>query len=61
MSEQERIELREKLNKGLEESYEKMLLLKMKLGQDVVIGTLDGTPITLTAEEAWNRYQASKR
>lgn len=57
MSEQERIDFRNKLEKGLKHSYEKMLKLKMKLGQSVVISDGHGNPLIISAEEAWKRYQ----
>ncbi|MDE6264524.1 MAG: hypothetical protein K2M11_05190 [Paramuribaculum sp.] len=52
MSEEERLELRNRLNEGLKESFRKMLELKKKLGQSLVICDKDGNPITITAEEA---------
>lgn len=57
MSEQERLNIRNKLNQALKESYEKMLCLKMKLGESVVITDSMGNPITISAEEAWERYK----
>lgn len=52
MSEEEMIELSNRLNEGLKESFRKMLELKKKLGQSLVICDKDGNPITITAEEA---------
>lgn len=52
MSEQERKELSERLQKGLKESFFKMLELKRKLGQDVVTSDAQGNTIIISAEEA---------
>ncbi|MDE5822773.1 MAG: hypothetical protein K2H63_09875 [Paramuribaculum sp.] len=52
MSEQEMNELNELLNKALNESFRKMLNLKKKLGQSIVISDGKGHPITISAEEA---------
>ena len=52
MSEQERKELSERLQKGLKESFFKMLELKRKLGQDVVTCDSKGNTIIISAEEA---------
>ena len=60
MSEKETLDLRDKLNKGLKESFEKMLLRKRQLGESVVTCDENGNVITLTAEEAWRLYQKTK-
>ena len=52
MSETEKIELSDKLNKALKESYHKMIDLKKKLGQTVIITDKNGSPIEVSAEEA---------
>ncbi len=52
MSEQEQIALSEKLNKALKDSYYKMIDLKKKLGQTVIIADKNGKPIEVSAEEA---------
>ena len=57
MSAEERIELEDKLTKGLKESFEKMLLRKRQLGESVVTCDDNGNIITLTAEEAWLLYK----
>ena len=61
MSAKERIELEDKLTKGLKESFEKMLLRKRQLGESVVTCDEKGNVITLTAEEAWQRYKRDKK
>ena len=60
MSERESLDLRDKLNKGLKESFEKMLLRKRQLGESVVTSDEKGNVITLTADEAWQLYQKTK-
>ena len=52
MSEKEKIEFREKLDKALKESFFKMIDLKKKLGQTVIIADKNGMPIEVSAEEA---------
>ena len=52
MSEKEKIELREKLDNALKESFFKMIDLKKKLGQTVIIADKNGMPIEVSAEEA---------
>ncbi|MDE7345161.1 MAG: hypothetical protein K2N48_00280 [Muribaculaceae bacterium] len=52
MSEKEKIEIREKLDKALKESFFKMIDLKKKLGQTVIIADGNGMPIEVSAEEA---------
>ncbi len=52
MSEQEQIALSEKLNKALKDSYHRMIDLKKKLGQSVIIADKNGMPIEVSAEEA---------
>ena len=60
MSAEERIELEDKLTKGLKESFEKMLLRKRQLGESVVTCDENGNIITLTAEEAWQLYKGEQ-
>ena len=60
MSEKETLDLRDKLNKGLKESFEKMLLRKRQLGESVVTSDEKGNVITLTAEEAWQLYKGDQ-
>ena len=60
MSERETLDLRDKLIKGLKESFEKMLLRKRQLGESVVTSDENGNIITLTAEEAWRLYKGEQ-
>ena len=52
MSAEKRIELEDKLTKGLKESFEKMLLRKRQLGQSVVTCDENGNVMTFSTEEA---------
>ena len=54
MEERERLELWDKLNAGLEKSYEKMLREKIEKNQPVIISE-DGIPKAVPAEEAMRR------
>lgn len=51
MSENERIKLRAKINKGLKESYDALLRRKAALGQDMVIADAKGQPLVVSAAE----------
>ena len=61
MAAEERIELEDKLTRGLKESFEKMLLRKKQLGESVVTCDETGNVITLSAEEAWRLYKEKNR
>ncbi len=56
MSEQEKIELREKICKGLKESYANLLRRKAALGQDMVFADENGLPRTVPAKQALADY-----
>lgn len=51
MSEQEKKDLREKINKGLRQGYENLLRHKASLGLDMVIADENGDPIAVPAAE----------
>jgi hypothetical protein len=51
MSEQEKINLRIKINQGLKQSYEALLRRKAALGQDMVIADANGQPMVISAKE----------
>ncbi len=51
MSEQEKINLRIKINQGLKQSYEALLRRKAALGQDMVIADANGQPMVIAAKE----------
>jgi hypothetical protein len=61
MSEQELTTLTEKLNKGLEASYEALLRKKAMLGQSVIITDDAGNPIEVSAKEVLAEYLAEKK
>ncbi len=52
MTKNEIREQRQLLNEALQESFRKMLELKKKLGQPVVISDGKGNPLVISAEEA---------
>ena len=57
MSEQEKIDLRDKICQGLKESFEDLLRRKAALGQDVVFGDENGRPIVMAAKDALAEYE----
>ena len=57
MSEQEKRELRNKIEKGLKQSYEDLLRRKAALGQDMVFADENGMPRVVPAKEALNEYE----
>ncbi|MDE6346727.1 MAG: hypothetical protein K2L55_08660 [Muribaculaceae bacterium] len=60
MSEQEKINLRLKINQGLKQSYESLLRRKAALGQDMVIADANGQPIVVPAKDLLERSIQSK-
>ncbi|MBD5216638.1 MAG: hypothetical protein HDS78_09040 [Bacteroidales bacterium] len=56
MSEEDIITLREKLSKGLKESYENLLRRKAALGQDMVFADENGMPRVVPAKIALEEY-----
>lgn len=60
MSEEEKIELSEKLQKGLKQSFENLLRRKAALGQDMVFADENGMPRTVSAKQALADYEARK-
>lgn len=56
MSEQDEIILQEKICRGLEISYEKLLRRKAALGQDMVFADENGMPRIVPAKEALAEY-----
>lgn len=57
MSEQEKIDLRERIYIGLKESYKKLLRRKAALGQDMVFADENGMPRIVSAREALIDYE----
>ena len=60
MSEQEKINFTNLLDKGLRHSYEQMLQTKVKLGESVVVSDGKGNSKEISAEEAWNNYKKTQ-
>jgi hypothetical protein len=60
MSEQERLELRERLNEGLKESFESMLRKKAQLNKAVIISDGAGNPVEVPANELLAKYLAEQ-
>lgn len=52
MTDKEKLDQRNILDKALKESFKKMLDLKKKLGQPIVTSDSDGNPMVISAEEA---------
>ena len=59
MSEQEKLDLKEKITQGLKQSYENLLRRKAALGQDMVIADANGHPLIVPAKELLDRYLCS--
>lgn len=51
MSEQEKINIRTKINEGLKKSYKALLRRKAALGQDMVIADATGQPLVVPAAD----------
>ncbi len=51
MSEQEKLDLRAKINKGLKQSYENLLRHKAALGLDIITADENGQPVAIAASE----------
>ena len=60
MSEQEKIDLREKICKGLKQSFENLLRRKAALGQDMVLADDNGQPRKVPAPDAITEAQRRK-
>ncbi len=60
MSEQEKIDIRNKINEGLKKSYEALLIRKAALGQDMVIADANGQPLIVPAAELLAKREEEK-
>ncbi|MDE6336500.1 MAG: hypothetical protein K2L34_08015 [Muribaculaceae bacterium] len=58
MSEEEKQNLKEKICKGLKQSFENLLRRKAALGQDMVFADADGMPRIVPAREALIEYES---
>lgn len=61
MSEQEKINIRTKLNEGLKKSYETLLRRKAALGQDMVIAGVNGQPLIVSAADLLAKKEKGKK
>jgi hypothetical protein len=61
MSEQENLDLRDKLSQGLKASYEALLRKKAMLGQYIITTDSAGNPIEVSAKDALAEYLAEKK
>ena len=57
MSEQEELILFDKLEKGLNQSYENLLRRKAALGQDMVFANKNGMPRIVPAKDALKEFE----
>ena len=60
MSEREKLDLIDKLNHGLKQSYENLLRRKAALGQDMVFADENGMPRVVPANEAFAEYESKR-
>lgn len=59
MSDKEKLDIIENLDKGLEKSYESLLRRKAALGQDMVFADENGQPRIVSARDALAEYEKS--
>ncbi|MBD5172109.1 MAG: hypothetical protein HDS24_03185 [Bacteroides sp.] len=57
MSEKEKLDLKEKIIKGLNQSYENLLRRKAALGQDMVFADENGQPRIVSARKTLEEYE----
>lgn len=57
MSEQEKKDLKDKITKGLKQSFDNLLRRKAALGQDMVFADENGQPRIVPAREALAEYE----
>lgn len=60
MSEQEKINIRTKINEGLKKSYKALLRRKAALGQDMVIADAAGQPLVVPAADLLAKREVKK-
>lgn len=56
MSEQEEINLFDRIYNGIVFAQKRMLERKAKLGEPVIVADADGNPVEISAEEALRRF-----
>lgn len=60
MSEEEKLIIKEKLDKGLKQSFENLLRRKAALGQDMVFADENGLPRIVSARDALEEYEKKR-
>lgn len=60
MSDEEKIILSDKITAGIHKAQKELFERKMKLGETVVVADSNGMPVTISAEEALRRLNASQ-
>lgn len=60
MSEQDKIILSDRITEGIRKAQRTLFERKAKLGETVVVADANGQPITITAEEALRRLNATQ-
>lgn len=55
MSEQDKLNLSDKITEGIRKAQKALYERKVKLGESVVVADSNGQPITISAEEALRR------
>lgn len=60
MSDKEKLNIIETLDKGLEQSYENLLRRKAALDQDMVFADENGQPRIVTARKALAEYESNR-
>lgn len=58
MSEQDKIDLSDKIIAGIHEAQRRLFERKAKLGETVIVADANGRPIEISAEEALRRSSA---
>lgn len=58
MSEEDKVILFEKIEKGILEAQRRLFERKAKLGETVVVADENGMPVTISGEEALRRFYA---
>lgn len=61
MSEQDKIDLADKITEGIRKAQRALFERKSKLGETVIVADADGKPTSITAEEALNRLNKSTK
>lgn len=60
MSDEDKIILSDKITAGIRKAQKELFERKMKLGETVVVADSNGMPVTISAEEALRRLNASQ-